>query len=105
RPTDSGGRSPHAVRTPRPRGSRVATRTRRARDRARPGLSQYRDCVSLRLEDGLLDITEVLAVRVERQRGVAHDLDPGEVGGIGVRPAADMARHDANRRPDQGSAT
>src|SRR5262249_61300101 len=50
------------------------------------------------------DVPEVLAVRVERKRGVTRHLDPVEIVAVEVRPTADVARHDANGRPDQRAA-
>ena len=44
-----------------------------------PELDEHRDRRPLGLEDGVLDVSEVLAVDVQRQRDVAADLDPVEV--------------------------
>ena len=42
-------------------------------------LDEHRDRVPLGLEDGLLDVAEVLAVGLQRKRPVAGDLDPVEI--------------------------
>ncbi len=47
--------------------------------RLRRSSNQYRNRPPLGLEDGALDVAEVLAVGVQRQRDIAADLDPVEV--------------------------
>src|SRR5262249_47421114 len=49
------------------------------RRKAAGSLSQHRDRVPLGFEDGMFDVTEVLAVDMKRERDVAGDLDPVEV--------------------------
>ena len=61
---------------------------------------QHRDSVALRLEDGLGDVAEVLAVRLQRQRLVAPDADHvGVVRGQDARqPREPAAGRDAHRQ-------
>ncbi len=44
-----------------------------------PRSGEHRDGLPLGLEDGVLDVTEVLSVRVQREGDVTPNLDPVEV--------------------------
>src|SRR5579884_2202893 len=63
-----------------------------------PPLDQHGDRIAARLEDRMRDVAEVLAVRLQRQRPVAVNLDPVEIESgedLGAVAAA------AEDRPDQ----
>ena len=64
-------------------------------------LDENRDRRALRLEDGFLDVAEILAVDLERQRAVAADLDPVEVVADEELRRARMAAQQRVRRPEQ----
>src|SRR4051795_2097091 len=65
----------------------------------RAALDEYRERIPLRLEDRLLDVAQVLAVDLQRQRPVAPDRDPVDVGArVDERVAAQAAPGGAGPR-------
>src|SRR4051812_11641572 len=68
----------------------------------RAALDEYRERIPLRLEDRLLDVAQVLAVDLQRQRPVAPDRDPVDVGArVDERVLAEAAARRARQQPGQ----
>ena len=100
---------PPAALTTRPGASHWTCPLRLGRRPSAGYLPQHRDRVALGLEHGVLDVTEVLTVGLERLRLVAVDLDPIEVVAVHhvsgpVLPAAEQRVADEARQRRRADA-
>ena len=65
---------------------------------------EHGDRVPLGLEDGLLDVSQVLAVRLERKRAVSHDVEAVgvvhvyDIAGLPTIAAGERVGEDARER-------